>query len=72
MGEIEEEMEINSGIKQGCTASTTLFKIITYKIMNSVEEKGDEYEVEGQKLSTLFFADDSLAMAKNIESAKKI
>ena len=25
LGEIEEEMDINSGIKQGCTASTTLF-----------------------------------------------
>ena len=72
LGELEEEMEVNSGIKQGCTASTTLFKIITYKIMSSIEEKGDEYEVDNQKISTLFFADDSLAMAKNLESAKKI
>ena len=71
LGELEEEMEVNSGIKQGCTASTTLFKIITYKIMSSIEEKGDEYEVDNQKISTLFFADDSLAMAKNLESAKK-
>ena len=71
LGDLEEEMEINSGIKQGFTASTTLFKIITYKIMNSIEEKGDEYEIDGQKISTLFFADDSLAMAKNIASAQK-
>ena len=71
LGKLEEEIEVNSGIKQGCTASTTLFKIITYKIMSSIEEKGDEYEVDNQKISTLFFADDSLAMAKNLESAKK-
>ena len=71
LGDLEEEMEINSGIKQGCTASTTLFKIITYKIMSSIEEKGDEYEIDGQKISTLFFADDSLAMAKNVASAQK-
>ena len=71
IGDIEEEMDINSGIKQGCTASTTFFKLITYGIMNSIEEKGVEYEVEGQKISTLFFADDSLAMARTLEAAKK-
>ena len=64
-------MDINSGIKQGCTASTTLFKIVTFKIMNSVELRGIEYEIEGQKITTLFFADDSLAMARTLEAAKK-
>ena len=39
--------------------------------MNSLEVKGIEYEVEGQKIITLFFADDSLAMAKTIEAARK-
>ena len=71
IGDIEEEMDINSGIKQGCTASTTLFKIVTFKIMNSIELKGIEYEIEGQKITTLFFADDSLAMARTLEAAKK-
>ena len=71
LGEIEEEMDINSGIKQGCTASTTLFKIVTFKIMNSIELRGIEYEIEGQKITTLFFADDSLAMARTLEAAKK-
>ena len=72
LGEIEEEMDINSGIKQGCTASTTLFKIVTFKIMSSIELRGIEYEIEGQKITTLFFADDSLAMARTLEAAKKI
>ena len=58
------------GIKQGCTASTTIFKLITYVIMNSIEEKGVEYEVQGIKLSSLFFADDSLAVARNEEAAR--
>ena len=64
-------MDINSGIKQGCTASTTLFKIVTFKIMNGIELKGIEYEIEGQKITTLFFADDSLAMARTLEAARK-
>ena len=68
---MEKEMEINVGIKRGCTALTTFFKFITYVIMKSVEEKGIEYEVEKIKLTTLFFADDSLALAKTEEAAKK-
>merc|ERR1712240_698509 len=71
IGDIEEEMDINSGIKQGCTASTTLFKIVTFKIMSSIELRGIEYEIEGQKITTLFFAVDSLAMARTLEAAKK-
>ena len=39
--------------------------------MNSLEVRGIEYEVEGQKITTLFFADDSLAMAKTIEAARR-
>ena len=70
-GEIEEEMDINSGIKQGCTASTSLFKLVTYMIMKSVEERGEKYEIDGQNMSTIFFADDIIAMAKTLQIARK-
>ena len=33
----EIEIEVTSGIRPGCTASTVLFKLITYKI---IEEMG--------------------------------
>ena len=71
LGEMEKEIEINVGIKQGCTVSTTLFKIITYVIMNSIEEKGVEYEVENLKISSLFFADDGTLLTKTEQDAKK-
>ena len=32
-GEIRREIEMTSGIRQGCTGSTILFKIVTYMIM---------------------------------------
>ena len=70
LGDIEEEMEVNSGIKQGCTASTTLFKLITYMIMKEIETKGETYMIDNQNISTLFFADDNLAMARSIDAAK--
>merc|ERR1711872_450672 len=44
---------------------------VTFKIMNSIELRGIEYEIEGQKITTLFFADDSQAMARTLEAAKK-
>ena len=71
LGNIEEKMEVNSGIKQGCTASTTLFKLITYMIMKKLEKEGDKYVVDELNISSLFFADDSLAMAKTMAAAKK-
>lgn len=37
------EMNITSGMKQGCTGSTSLFKLITYEIITEPEEKGKGY-----------------------------
>ena len=60
MGDREEEMKVTTGIKQGCTASTELFKIITFEIMRKLEEEGDTPEIDGIKINSLFFADDSI------------
>ena len=34
------EMNVSSGIRQGCTASTTLFKLLTYKIIERLKDVG--------------------------------
>ena len=70
VGEEEIKMKITSGIKQGCPLSTTLFKIITYIILNELEEKGIGFEMDDIILLALFFADDSLLIADSIENAK--
>ena len=67
--EMEALMNISSGIKQGCTGSTTLFKLMTYKIMKQMEELNAGYEDGKFKFTTLYFADDSLLLAKDIEAA---
>lgn len=59
-------MDVSSGIKQGCTASTTLFKILTYIIIEKLEREGG-YKDEFFKLSALFFADDGLLMSRTEE-----
>ena len=66
MGE-ERNIEISSGIRQGCTVSTELFKLVTYEIIKKLEEEGEEFCVEGINLSSLFFADDNILAAASIK-----
>ncbi|CAL4241708.1 unnamed protein product [Meganyctiphanes norvegica] len=67
----EEEIEITSGIRQGCTLSTELFKLVTYEIMEKLDEEGEDFIVEDVIMNSLFFADDSLILARTVEEAKK-
>ena len=39
-GDREERIRVTSGIRQGCTASTTFFKLITYTIIEELEGRG--------------------------------
>ena len=70
-GEIQNvEIEITSGIRQGCTGSTTLFKLITYKILEHMEkERG--FVDENFKLAALYFADDGLILSSSVEDAQR-
>ena len=71
MGGREEWIEINSGIKQGCTASTAFFKMVTYEIIKKMEREGDMLEIDENNINSLFFADDSILIAREVESALK-
>ena len=59
----EIEIEVTSGIRQGCTASTVLFKLITYKIIEEMR-KTEGIQILGPKITCLFYADDE-KMKKN-------
>ena len=60
------EKEITSGIRQGCTASTVLFKLITYKIIEEMR-KTEGIKILGPKITCLFYAYDGLLLAKDKE-----
>ena len=64
------EIDISSGIRQGCTGSTTFFKLITYKIIERME-KEQGFTDEFFRLAALYFADDGLILANSIEDAKR-
>ena len=46
----EIEIEVTSGIRQGCTASTVLFKLITYKIIEEMR-KTEGIQILGPKIT---------------------
>lgn len=64
------ELDIKSGIKQRCTGCTTLFKLVTYKIIEIMEETGTGFVDDIFKLNILFYADDGLMLAQSLEDAE--
>ena len=69
--DMQQDIEVTSGIRQGCTGSATVFKLITYKIMEKIEKEGDSFKDDDINIGTLFFADDALVIAETIEGARK-
>ena len=67
----EEEINISSGIRQGCTASTDFLKLVTYQIMKKLKEKGICFILGNINMNSIFFADDSTMLAKIVKVAKK-
>ena len=68
----EIEIEVTSGIRQGCTASTELTKLITYKIIEKMR-KTEGIKILEPKITSLFYADDRLILVKEkIERSIKI
>ena len=71
MAGIIEEIKISSGIRQGCTASTIFFKLVTYEIIRRIEEEGEDFIIDGISMNSIFFADDSILLAKTLEAARR-
>ena len=68
----EIRIPVSSGIRQGCTDSTTLFKLVTYKIKQEFEVLDKKYKDENFCIISLFFADDGMLLANSTENAEKV
>ena len=69
VGDMKKDMNIKSEIRQGCTGSTTLFKLITYLIMDELEQKGTGFRGSWLTLKSLYYADDGFLLAHSLEEA---
>ena len=56
-------MDVTSEIRQGCTASTTLCKLITYKIIQEIQQIHG-YTDDALRIDYLFDADDGMILAE--------
>ena len=65
----KESIVATSGIRQGCTLSATLFKLITYRIITEINKETRGYRTPDRELKALFFADDGLIINEDVEQA---
>ena len=67
LGNMQEKVEVTSGIRQGCSISTFLFKMVTFKIIEELERRGRKYTVDRYTGNSLWLADDSTLISGNRE-----
>ena len=70
VGKLKTEIEITSGIRQGCNLSTTLFKIITFQILEEINSNTYGFKSDIANINMLFSADDGLMLSPSIRQAK--
>merc|ERR1711874_507333 len=66
IGKLKKEIEVTSGIRQGCCISTLLFKMITYTIIDDLRTEGKKYKVGEIFENSLWLADDATLIARNL------
>ena len=70
LGNKAAKVSVSSGIRQGCTASTFFFKVVTFVIMEKLEELGIMFVIDGIRINSLWFCDDTTMIANSVESAR--
>ena len=65
--EFLDDIEITSGIKQGCNSSGTLFLLITYLIIDELNKMKIGFKTKQLKINNLFFADDGILIAETVQ-----
>ena len=70
--ELISEVEITSGIRQGCTGSPLLFVVVLNHIISKLLNCGKGFRNDYISIPCLFFADDGLLLAENLIQARSI
>lgn len=70
-GEKQVDIEVSSGIRQGCNGSTVLFLIVTYIIITRLQHENIGFRNEKFNIGSLFYADDGLILARSLDDARR-
>ena len=46
LGKMKSKIEVTSGIRQGCAISTLLFKMITFTLIEELNNRAPKYKME--------------------------
>ena len=65
-------MKIKNGIRQGCSGSPQLFLMVVNRIIKRLQGTGKGFRVRGIKIPVLFYADDGLLLANDMEEMREM
>ena len=68
---MKETIEVTCGIRQGCSISTLLFKMVTFCIIEDLQKKGKIYRVGEYEGNSLWLADDATLIANSKEDVEE-
>ena len=71
LGKLKKTIEVTSGIRQGCSISTLLFKMVTFTIIEKLDETVEAYKIGAYKGNSLWLADDAVLIANNEKTLLK-
>ena len=71
LGKMKQTVEVTGGIRQGCSISTLLFKLVTFTMIEDLRSKADRYKIRKYENNSLWLADDATIIAKDEETLIK-
>merc|ERR1712179_501380 len=64
LGKMKETVEVTGGIRQGCSISTLLFKMVTFTMIEKLRNQAEPYKIRKYEDNSLWLADDATIIAK--------
>merc|ERR1711874_860762 len=67
LGNMRKKIEVTGGIRQGCSISTLLFKMVTFKIIDELRTR-KRYKIGKFDDNSLWLADDATLIAEDLDT----
>ena len=67
LGRMKKTIEVTSGIRQGCSISTLLFKMVTFTMIEEINNRAVKYKKGKYVGNSLWLADDATIIASNVK-----
>ena len=69
---MKESIEVTGGIRQGCSISTLLFKMVTFTMIEDLRNMAERYKIGEYNDNSLWLADDAVIIAKDEPSLLRL